>query len=221
MYETCVLAYANVWNIMYHMYFLCISIYARICIWAFIFRISVKLIGQQRSWEMVYDIGFKTAEIFLVPMWWKLQINQSWKSIELLLYQIQCTKAYVILSLMHRSSHNKRNKTGLVFLWFFCDFIWFWEIYGFKRKRGPIEARPPIEKTGLRVGFLKVWGFFRKISCERWPDCGLISLNMEGFFSQNDQDLHDPGRPPGRSDGRERPVTWRSLVPELGSGLEL
>jgi hypothetical protein len=100
--------------------FLCLSMYT-----VFIFRVSAKLIGHQRSWERVYDIGFKAVEIFLIYMWWKLQINQSWKSIELLLYRIKYTKAYVILSLMHRSGHNKLNKIGLVFLWFLCDFIWF------------------------------------------------------------------------------------------------
>jgi hypothetical protein len=58
------------------------------------------------------------VEIFLVHMWWKLQINHSRKSIELLLYRIEYSKAYDILSLMHTSVHNKVNKTGFAVLCF-------------------------------------------------------------------------------------------------------
>jgi hypothetical protein len=53
-----------------------------------------------------------------VRMWWNLQINHLRKSMELLLYQIEYSKAYDILRLMHTSVCNKVNKTGFVFLCF-------------------------------------------------------------------------------------------------------
>jgi hypothetical protein len=110
------------------------------------------------------------VEIFLVHMWWKLQINHSRKSIELLLYRIECSKAYDILSLMHTSVHNKVNQTGFAFLCFFVWFYMFFERYMIfeekikslnrtKRFAGrfwPIEAGRPIEKHGLRVDYCKV-----------------------------------------------------------------
>jgi hypothetical protein len=45
------------------------------------------LIGHRRLWKRVYDIGVKADEIFLVDMWYKQQINQSCKSIDLQLYK--------------------------------------------------------------------------------------------------------------------------------------
>jgi hypothetical protein len=66
------------------------------------------------------------VEIFLVHMWWKLQINHSQKSKELLLYRIEYSKAYDILSLMHTSVHNKVKKTGFAFL---CSFVWFYMFF--------------------------------------------------------------------------------------------
>ena len=72
-------------------------------------------------------------------------------------------------------------------------------------------------------------------------DCGLISRKAEGFFTKfpergtwimgwfllssrvflkNDWRKHDMGRPPDRSDGRERPAMWpASMASELARTL--
>lgn len=69
-----------------------------------------------RKGKRVYDIGFKAVEIFLVHCGGNYKFNQSWKSIELLLYRLKYTEVYYILILMQISSHNKLNKTGLAFV---------------------------------------------------------------------------------------------------------
>jgi hypothetical protein len=117
---------------------------------------------------MVYDIGFKVVEIFLVHIWWKLQINRSRKNIELLLYRIEYSKTYDILSLMHTSVHNKVNKTDFAFFMFFCLVLYVFERdMIFEEKIKPLNMTKrfagrfwPIEKYRLRVDYCKVQGFF-------------------------------------------------------------
>ena len=74
--------------------------------------------------------------------------------------------------------------------------------------------------------FAKCRGFFAK-----WPKFKDFFAKCRGFFLQNDlssrtflqndRETQDPGRLPGRSDGRELRATWRDVVAELGPRLEV
>jgi hypothetical protein len=73
-------------------------------------------------------------EIILVHVRYEQQIDQWHKIINLQLYQIKYTKSYDVLNLVYRFSNKKLNKTGLIFLWFFYDFIQILKDLWFKRK---------------------------------------------------------------------------------------
>jgi hypothetical protein len=125
------------------------------------------------------------------------------KIIDLQLYQIKYTESYDVLNLVHRFSNKKLNKIGLVFLWFFCDFIrilkdlWFkkGKIKLYKRKIDFWAVVGPFEATRWRAWPTRKAG--RPSAAEGRPkkclDRRLIFQKFEGFFNKTEREVRTAG----------------------------